>query len=913
MLVEFSKSYEPKEIENKIYEWWEKNGFFTPEKQRELGLVQPDGPRFCITIPPPNVTGALHLGHALTESIEDLMTRFERMRQKETLYIPGCDHAGIATQNVVERELSKKGIKRKDLGREKFIEKVWEWKSKYHARITEQIKHLGVSCDWSRERFTLDKDLSKAVRTAFVHLYKKQAIFRGTYMVNWCPGRCESAISDLEAIAQETPSHLWYIKYPLISDTWSGPKHPWGSGKWAEGATEFIELATTRPETLMGDTAVATNKKSKKMKALIGKTAVLPVNNRKIPIIDDDYVDPSFGTGALKITPAHDPNDYEIGKRHGLEIINIFSEKGVLLPEHSGKYAGMDRFKCRDAVVEDLKKEGLLTKIEDYTHDVAHCQRCDAIVEPRVSTQWFVETKYLAQAALDQVSSGMSTMIPSREEQRFKEWMEKIKPWCISRQLWWGHRIPVWYCSNNHEICELEDPVKCPKCGDTTLRQDEDVLDTWFSSGLWPFSTLGWPNTENPDFKRFYPTDMRETGYDILFFWVAREMMLGVELTKTTPYRTIYFHGMVRTKEGKKVSKSMEDIAQYDPLNLIEKFGADALRFTLISNTTAGRDLNLNASAVEAARKFCNKIWQSVKFVMGNLQPNEIIPRLSEYPLQNLKDTDIWILSRFHKLIQSVSTNLEKYDYLNPARDLKKFYWEEFCDWYLEITKIQIYNENEKDKTTPKVVLLYIIENYLRLLHPFMPFITEALWHVLPDNLRDGPAVIVAKWPEASSKYIKEEKEGNVARILDIIHEIRRTRTDYNVPLGTNIPLLIESGDKSAWIESMRDVIITLAHVDGKQLRIEPTLTAPHHASRIVQHGLTIYVPLEGLINMQAELARIEKQLANVGSLIEKSQKKLAGPFAQNADPEVVEEEREKLKELEQKKAQLEEQIATLK
>jgi valyl-tRNA synthetase len=563
-----SRVHDPQRIEKGIYYWWESQGYFRPEKQRDLGLVNDDGPRFCITLPPPNVTGVLHIGHAFVLTLEDLMTRYERMKQKETLFLPGTDHAGIATQNVVERELAKKGIYRKEIGRSNFIEEVWKWTNIRQEIILDQSRGMGASCDWTRNRFTLDERYHKAVLTAFKRLYDKGLIYRGTYMVNWCPGRCTSAISNLEAEPEEHEGNLWYLKYPILTDDWKGPKSNWASGKWAENATDFIVLATTRPETLLGDTAVAIAMNHPQYSKYVGKTAVLPVLGREVPIFEDKYVDPEFGTGALKITPAHDPNDYEIGIKYDLKAITVIDETGKMVPRYSGKYANMDRFECRDEIIKDLKKEGLLEKTEPYTHAVAHCQRCNTVVEPRISTQWFVRTRNLAREAMDVVRSGITSMIPEREELRFYQWMGDIRDWCISRQLWWGHQIPVWYCANGHEICEIKEPSKCPTCNNDNLKQDEDVLDTWFSSGLWPFATLGWPDLESDDFKRYYPNDMRETGYDILFFWVAREMMLGLELTKQSPYRMCYFHGIIRNEYGKKISKSMENIEQYDPLIL---------------------------------------------------------------------------------------------------------------------------------------------------------------------------------------------------------------------------------------------------------------------------------------------------------------------------------------------------------
>ncbi len=910
-----SKTWEPKESENKIYEWWESNGFFTPEKQRELGVADPNGPRFCLTLPPPNVTGALHLGHAITIALEDLMTRYERMQGKETLFLPGTDHAGIATQNVVERELAKKGIKRKELGREKFIEKVWEWKHEYHKRITEQSRCMGMSCDWTRERFTLDENLSKAVRTAFVHLYEKGLIYRGEYMINWCPGRCESAISDLEAEPKEVQSSLWYIKYPVITDDWKGPKAEWGSGKWAEGATTFIEVATTRPETLLGDTAIATGRGHPEYGALIDKTAVLPVNGREIPIIADPFVDPEFGTGALKITPAHDFNDFEVGERHNLENINMLTIKAEIVkdPEIAGKYASKDRFECREAIVEDLKKEGLLTKIEPYTHFEPHCQRCHTLVEPRVSTQWFVKTKGLANAAMEKVQGGLTTMIPEREEDRFYRWMDNIRDWCISRQLWWGHRIPVWYCPNGHQICAMEDPTECPECKSTELDQDEDVLDTWFSSGLWPFSTLGWPNTENPDFQRFYPTDMRETGYDILFFWVAREMMLGVELTRETPYSTVYFHGIIRDEKGKKISKSMENIDQYDPLNIVANFGADVLRYTFISNVVPGMDMNLDPRHLEANKKWVNKIWQSTKYVFSHLKPGEKMPRFgAEYPREKLHYTDKWILSRLNRLVAEVNASMEDNDYMNLARKVKSFYWGEFCDWYIEMTKIRLYDDNPENNEPPKVVLLHVLETCLKLLHPIMPYITEVLWQALPDSIKEGPALIVAKWPEPSEDLLDETLEQEVVVVMDLIHEIRRLRTDFNVPLGSGIGLVLDPVDHAEWVQQALPEIETLAKIDPAKIELTIPEEALKHAARFVLHGMTGFLPLEEIIDLKKEEARLKKQLGKLDGHITGLIKKLDGPFSERADPEVVQRERNRLEELKAKREQLKELLSVL-
>ncbi|MBC7251237.1 MAG: valine--tRNA ligase, partial [Anaerolineae bacterium] len=628
--IKMPKTYDPQKAEQPIYDWWERKGYFRPQ-------INPWKKPFSITMPPPNVTGALHLGHAITAAIEDLVTRYHRMKGDPTLWLPGSDHAGIATQNVVERELAKEGLTRHDLGREKFIERVWQWKEIYHKRITDQHRRLGVSCDWERERFTLDEGLSRAVREAFVRLYKQGLIYRGTYLVNWCP-RCTSAISDLEVVHEEKATKLWHVRYPLE-----------GGG--------FIEVATTRPETILGDAAVAVHPDDERYTALVGRTAILPVLERRIPIIADEAVDPEFGTGAVKVTPAHDPTDYEIGQRHDLPLINVLNEDGTM-NEGAGPYQGQDRYECRKNLVADLEKAGLLVKIEDYQHSIGHCQRCNTVIEPYVSTQWFVKIKPLADAALEAVRDGRIRIIPERFTKVYYNWLENIRDWCISRQLWWGHRIPVWYCDDcGAQTCEVTDPTACAQCGSTNIRQDPDVLDTWFSSGLWPFSTLGWPE-ETEDFKYFYPTTMRETGYDILFFWVAREIMLGLAMTGQAPYSIVYLHGLIRNEQGLKISKSMPDAERYDPLNIIEKYGADALRFTLLTGSTPGNDTKLSLDRVEASRNFANKIWNAARFVVSNLDGTTPADLSTWNPKeQNLLDR--WILSRSNRLVENVTRLIE--------------------------------------------------------------------------------------------------------------------------------------------------------------------------------------------------------------------------------------------------------------
>ncbi len=916
--IEMDKVYNPHTTEERLYAWWESQGYFKPETCVAKGLARADGPAWCITMPPPNVTGALHLGHAMTAAVEDLMTRYYRMKGYETLYLPGADHAGIATQNVVERELSKQGLTRHSLGREKFVEKVWEWKKIYHARITEQHKRLGISCDWDRDRFTLDEGLSRAVRTAFVRLYKKGLIYRGTYLVNWCP-RCESAISDLEAIPEEHDDFLWTIRYPILNQDWDGPRFPWGSGRWAEGATEFIEMATARPETIMGDTAVATHEKHERFARLIGRTAVLPVIGRHLPIIADQAVDPDFGTGAVKITPAHDPNDYETGLRHGLEAPTVLTDTAKM-NEMAGPYAGLDRFEAREAVVRDLEKEGLLLKVEPYRHSVAHCQRCDTIIEPRISTQWFLHVEPLAKAAMEAVRRGETVIIPEREERRFFHWMENIRPWCISRQLWWGHRIPVWYCDDcGGQSCEMEDPTRCTHCGSERIHQDPDVLDTWFSSGLWPFSTLGWPD-DTPDMRRFYPTDMRETGYDILFFWVAREMMLGIEMTGQVPYRTVYLHGLVRNEEGKKISKSMENIDQYDPLNIIARFGADALRYTLLTSSTPGNDMNLDPRRLEGARNFTNKIWNAARLIVSSLQSSPPIRLETGERDRHRSLPDRWITSRVNRLIAEVTALFDSYQYGEAGRRIHDFLWSEFCDWYIEACKIRLYGDNPTARTIAQATLVSVLEQCLRLLHPFMPFVTEEIWQTLQAAWADGgspwgESIMISRWPQADEAQLDPEAEADMALLMDLIRQIRNARAEFEVTPGKPIPAILVGGEKLPVLEAQRGLFTFLAKVDDAQLILTRSLTQkPRQAVSLVSaEGVEAYLPLSGLVDIDQEVARLRKALAETDRDIQRIEATLANEgFIAKAPAHVVQQQQERLAEHRERRARLESRLRSL-
>jgi valyl-tRNA synthetase len=902
--------FDPREHEESLYEWWEEQGYFRPEKQVELGTSTSDGPRWCITMPPPNVTGVLHLGHAMTAAVEDLMTRYNRMQGRQALFLPGADHAGIATQNVVERELAKEGLTRHDLGRQKFVERCWEWAQQSLARITEQHRALGVSCDWTRERFTLDEGLSHAVRTAFVRLYRKGLVYRGSYLVHWCP-RCESAVSDLEVIPHERHGHLWYIRYPIVNEAWDGPEHEWASGRWAEGATEFIEMATTRPETILGDTAVATSPDDPRWKGLIGKMAVLPAIGRRIPIIADEVVDPEFGTGAVKVTPAHDPTDNEIGIRHDLEAVDVMTDTADM-NENAGPYAGQGRFECRRNIVRDFEKEGLVLRVEPYQHAVGTCERCYTDIEPRVSTQWFVKTKPLAEAAMQAVRDGETVIVPERERDRFFHWMENIRDWCISRQLWWGHRIPVWYCDACGEhASEMVDPSECPHCGGQDLRQEEDVLDTWFSSGLWPFSTLGWPDTEAPDYQRYYPTDVRETGYDILFFWVAREMMLGSAMTAQSPYGTVYLHGLVRNEGGEKISKSMENIDEYDPLNIIEKYGTDALRYTLTTSSTPGLDMNLDPRRLEGARNFANKIWQAARFVLLNTSDEDLsgLPELIDGG--NLELADRWILSRLNRLIRNVDRLFDGHQYGEAGRQINDFLWSEYCDWYIEACKVRLYDD-EADNRVPLAILLHVLETSLRLLHPFMPYVTEAIWQALPDPVRDGEALIVAPWPQVDDSLADDEVETDMTLLMELIRGIRNRRAEYRVTPGRRIPALVAAPSSLDVLEEQHAVLSSLAKLDPEQVTIAESIEPPGQAATIVVGEVTCYLPLAEIVDLGEERERLSEELADVDERIARSVELLAGTFATRAPEHVVQRERDKLADLQMERGKLEDRLAAL-
>lgn len=883
--AEMAKVYNAAELERPIYAWWEKQGYFKPK-------IDPAQKPFVIAMPPPNVTGALTLGHAIVDSIQDALIRWQRMTGRPTLWVPGTDHAGIATQNVVERELAKEGLTRHDLGREKFLERVWEWKRIYHQRISEQQRRLGVSCDWDRERFTMDEGLSRAVREAFVRLYERGLIYRGEYLVNWCP-RCATAISDLEVEHEEEDSFLWYVRY------------------WTEARDRFITVATTRPETILGDTAVAVHPRDERYRDMVGLTVILPVLKRPIPIIADEAVDPAFGTGAVKVTPAHDPVDNEIGLRHNLPLINVMNDD-MTMNEAAGPYRGLDRFECRKRLVADLEAMGDLVKVEPYRHAVGHCERCHTIVEPRISKQWFVRMKPLAEPAIAVVREGHIRIIPERFTKIYFDWMENIRDWCISRQLWWGHRIPVWYC----DACGAEsvsriDLVQCPQCGSENIRQDEDVLDTWFSSGLWPFSTLGWPD-ETEDYKYFYPTTVMETAYDILFFWVARMIFLGLEMTGKIPFEVVYLHGLIRNEEGKKISKSLPDAWRYDPLYTIEQYGQDALRFTLLTSSTPGNDCRLSLSRVEANRNFANKIWQAARYVLGNLgtQPERFIPPEGGlHPSPDMDVADRWILSRYHRLVGEVQRLLEAYQLGEAGRQIYEFLWGEYCDWYIEMTKVRLKGDHTPRADEARKVLVYVLDGCLRLLHPYMPFVTEAIWQYLPHQ---GEALIIARWPRAGA--LDPEAEEKMAVFMELVRAIRNARAEYEVEPGRRIAAIIAAGDYLPFLREQAAVLESLAHIDGAQLTLAARLeNKPDKALALVGVGFECYLPLAALVDLDKERARLSAELERLTREIARSESLLANPgFTSKAPEAVVQKERDKVADYRERQTRIQERLARL-
>ena len=866
------KTYDPKLVESSIYDMWMENDCFKAEPD-------PDKKPYSIVMPPPNVTGQLHMGHALDSTLQDILTRYKRMEGYSALWLPGTDHAGIATQIKVEEELRvKEGKTRYDLGREKFLERVWAWKEKYGSRIVEQQRKLGVSCDWSRSRFTMDEGCSRAVREAFCEMYDKGLIYKGSRIINWCP-HCLTALSDAEVEYVDKPGHLWYIRYPL-----------------ADGSGDIV-VATTRPETMMGDTGVAVNPNDEKFKHLIGKTCILPIMNREIPIVGDEYCEIGFGTGAVKMTPAHDPNDFEVGLRHNLDVIRVIADNGTI-NENGGKYNGMDRYECRKALVKDLEEQGYLVKTEPYSHNVGTCYRCHNDVEPLISAQWFVKMKPLAEEAIRVVKDGTIKFVPERFSKTYLNWMENVHDWCISRQLWWGHQIPAWYCDEcGHINVSREDPTKCEACGCTKLTRDEDVLDTWFSSGLWPFSTLGWPDLDAEDLKYWYPTTDMVTGYDIIFFWVARMVVSGMEQMKKEPFKTVFIHGLVRDDKGRKMSKSLGN--GIDPLEMAEKYGADALRFNLITSNSPGNDMRFYVEKCEAMRNFANKIWNASRYVLMNLNVEETgLPDAADLEIE-----DKWVLSKLNTLIREVTENMDAYELGVASAKVYDFIWDTYCDWYIELTKARLYGEDEKSKLAAQKVLVYVLDQFLRLLHPFMPFITEEIWQAIP---HEGKFLMLADWPKYDESLEFPVEAAHMESVMNAIRAVRNRRAEMNVPPSKKSTLYVVS-DKGEIFRQGEGFICRLAYAD-KVLICETDPEGHENMVCVVTNDAKLYIPLEELIDFEKELARIEKEKANCLKQIAMFEGKLSNEaFVSRAPEKVVAEQREKLEKNRALLAQLEE------
>lgn len=864
-----SSRYAPQEVEGKWYQYWLEGGYFRADPN-------PAKEPFTIVIPPPNVTGRLHMGHALDNTLQDILIRWHRMLGDETLWLPGTDHAGIATQAVVEKHLAEQGLSRHELGREKFLEKVWEWKEIYEKNIIDQLKSLGASLDWSRLRFTMDEGLSKAVEEVFISYYEKGLIYRGDYIINWCP-RCSTAISDLEVNYEEKESHLWHLRYPL-----------------KDGG--YIEVATTRPETMLGDTAVAVHPEDKRYRDMIGKVVILPLMNREIPIIADEYVDKEFGTGAVKVTPGHDPNDFEMGQRHDLPIIEVIDKEGNMT-EEAGDFAGLSREEARKMVVEALDSAGVLIKVEAHHHSVGSCDRCDTIIEPLVSTQWFLKTKELVKPAVEAVDEDQTTFVPERFTKVYKHWMENIRDWCISRQLWWGHRIPAYYCQDcNEMIVSQEEPDTCSRCGGSSFKQDADVLDTWFSSALWPFSTLGWPE-ETEDLKYFYPTSVLVTGYDIIFFWVARMMFSGTEFTKQAPFKYVLLHGLVRDAEGRKMSKSLGN--GIDPLEVIEKYGADSLRFTLVTGLTPGNDMRFSWEKVEASRNFANKVWNAARFVLMNLEDFSKEGKSLEDIRKHMSLADRYILSRLNRTTIEVNRHLERFDIGESARVLYDFIWSEYCDWYIELSKSRLYDGSKEEKETAQHVLSHVLEHTMRLLHPFMPFISEEIWQKLP---HEGETIVTASWPVADMELDDKESRQKMQTIIDIIRAIRNIRSELKVDPKKKAPVILLSAKESQRIllEEQQDYLKQMAAVSS--ITISEERDFEEKVMTAVVHSVEIVMPLEGLIDLDKERNRIISQIEEVERELKASKSKLANEgFVKKAPAEVVERERAKEQDLTEK------------
>lgn len=875
MKKELEKVYDPKQVEDKTYRFWVEKRYFHAEPN-------PKKKPYTIVIPPPNITGQLHLGHALDCTLQDSIIRFKRMQGYEALWLPGTDHASIATEAKIVEAMRKEGVTKDDLGREGFLERAWEWKKTYGGKIVEQLKKMGSSCDWERERFTLDEGCSEAVKEVFVRLYEKGLIYRGERIINWCP-HCLTSISDAEVEYEEHDGHFWHIRYPL-SD---------GSG--------YLEIATTRPETLLGDTALAVHPDDERYQALVGKTVILPLVGREIPIVADSYVEMDFGTGVVKITPAHDPNDFEVGLRHNLSVINVMNDDATI-NENGGKYRGMDRYECRKQIVADLEAEGFLIKVEDHKHNVGSCYRCSTTVEPRVSKQWFVKMGPLAGPAIEAVRSGETKFVPDRFSKIYYHWMENIKDWCISRQLWWGHRIPAWYCQDCGEvIVAKEEPHTCPKCGSKNLQQDPDTLDTWFSSALWPFSTLGWPN-QTEELKYFYPTSTLVTGYDIIFFWVARMIFSGVENMGKSPFETVFIHGIVRDAQGRKMSKSLGN--GIDPLKVIDEYGADALRFTLATGNSPGNDMRFVEEKVKASRNFANKIWNATRFILMNLSDEIDKPELP----QRLQTEDKWILSKLNTLIKEVTENLERFELGIAVQKLYDFIWDVLCDWYIELTKSRIQAGGESAKSAQQV-LIYVMNQCLKLLHPIMPFITEEIWQAIPN---DCESIMVAPWPQYREDLCFQQKEEDFEKVVSAIKAIRNRRAEMNVPPSKKARVFVKTLNTGVF-ESGAMFIERLASAS----EVKVSGVAPQQgedfsdAVQVITDSARIFIPLDELVDKEKELARLEKERKACEKDIAMVEQKLSSQgFIEKAPQNVVEAERAKLEKHKERMEKIVESIA---
>ena len=870
MAKDLAKQYDPKDVEDRIYKFWLDGKYFHAK-------CDPDKKPYTIVIPPPNITGQLHMGHALDNTLQDILIRYRRMQGYDALWLPGTDHASIATEAKIVEAMRKEGITKEDIGREGFLKRAWEWKEKFGGRIIEQLKKMGSSCDWDRERFTMDEGCSKAVKEVFVNLYNKGLIYRGERIVNWCP-HCLTSISDAEVEYEDQAGHFWHLRYPFKD----------GSG--------YLELATTRPETMLGDTAVAVNPNDERYKDIVGKTLILPIVHREIPVIADDYVEMDFGTGCVKITPAHDPNDFEVGLRHNLEVIDTFTDDAHIKPEW-GKYAGMDRMEARKAIVEDLEKEGAIVKIEDYSHNVGVCYRCHSSIEPKVSKQWFVKMEPLAKPAIDCVKNGEVKFVPERFDKTYYHWMENIKDWCISRQLWWGHRIPAWYCDECGEVVvSKETPTVCPKCGCNHLTQDPDTLDTWFSSALWPFSTLGWPD-KTPELAHYFPTSTLVTGYDIIFFWVARMIFSSVENMHERPFDTVFIHGIVRDAQGRKMSKSLGN--GIDPLIVIDEYGADALRFTLATGNSPGNDMRFSDEKVGASRNFANKLWNAARFILMNLGEDEKAPHIPD----ELALEDKWILSLFNKLTKEVTDNLDKFELGIAVQKLYDFIWDVFCDWYIEISKIRLNSGDEKVAQTARDMLVYIMSNTLKLLHPFMPFITEEIWQTLP---HEGESIMISEWPVYKDEYDFSVEEQEMDRIMEAVRAIRNRRAEMNVPPSKKAKYYIATAHKDtfekAGIFMQRLASCSEAEI-GDSFEIDDAVC-------IVTTDAKIYIPLGELVDFEKEIARLNKEKEKVLKDLEFIDKKLNNEnFVAKAPKAVVDGQREAAQKLRDKIAMIDESI----